>query len=277
MTNRTFFLLLALASWAAGALLLLAVHSGLGRGDRGNARLIAALLLLSAVGGIYCLVAAFSKRRHRFGYNYDEYTTFSCPTCQAKLDYSVFPAFRDEMPCPHCGQALSRAREGMGGGIQIRFVRSPEVRYEISADNGSPPPGPATAEEVRKALASGSGFTVEDDPGGWLLLTATGGHPRWLDGPTPGSVVAGKQVAWLSLAATGDGGAVLPESLALTSTAGDLTLDVCAALSSALGPLRVRISGADEWIAVRAEEGTLSALGQLALQGLRLRGVCRPS
>jgi predicted RNA-binding Zn-ribbon protein involved in translation (DUF1610 family) len=137
MTNRTLFLLLALGCWAVCGALLAFASLGAVQGDRGNARLLAALLMLSGVGGLYFLIAAFSKRRHRFGYNYHEYTTFSCPTCQEKLDYSQFPAFTDEMPCPKCGQALTRRKKSAG--LQFRFVRSPEVSYELSTEDSSPP------------------------------------------------------------------------------------------------------------------------------------------
>jgi hypothetical protein len=271
MTNRTLFLLLALGSWAlCGLVVLLTFSLGPG-GDRGMSRLLAALILLFAVWGIYFFIAAFSKRRHRFGHNYDEHTTFSCPACKAELNYSQFPAFQNEMPCPKCGQRLRRDGGMASGGLEIRFVRSREVAYELATADGSPPSSPVTAEAVRAALAAGTRFTVADDCGGWLVLTARDGPPRWVDGPTPGTVVAEEQVARLTLLPTGDVAAVRPECLGLTSTYIHLTADVCFALASVLGPLRVRTRGADEWIAVDAAGAGLA--GGLAVQSLRIGGV----
>jgi hypothetical protein len=275
MTNRTLFLLLALACAAACVLLVTFGFSGAGRGDRGGARLLAALILLAGVGAIYFFITAFSKTRHRFGYKHDEYTTFSCPTCKAELNYSLFPAFQDETACPKCGQRLTREGRKASTGFQFRFVRSPEVTYELSAQDGSAlSSGPVTAEAIRAALAAGTGFTVADDPAGWLVLTATVGTPRWVDGPTPGSVIAEKQVARLLLLPTGDVSVVRPESVSLISTEINLATNVCEALSSALGSFRVRIRGADEWITV---DGTGSSLGaQLVMQHLRMGGLIRP-
>jgi hypothetical protein len=227
--------------------------------------------MLSGVGGLYFFIAAFGKTRHRFGYNYDEYTSFSCPTCKAELNYSLFPAFKDDLRCPKCGQPLTREGGKGSGGFQLRFAAPLEVPYELSAGAGSPRPGPVTVEAVRAALAAGSGFTVEDDPDGWLVLTATVGSPRWVDGPTAGTVVAEKHVARLTLIPDGDVPAVRPESLALLSTEINLTMNVCVALSSAVGPFRVRIRGLRDWIAVDAGGGAAGA--QLVDQELRWRAL----
>jgi hypothetical protein len=137
------------------------------------------------------------------------------------------------------------------------------VAYELSAGDGPPPSGPVTAEAVRAALADGGGFTVADDPGGWLVLTATVGPPRWVQGPTPGSVVGEKQRARLTRLPGAEGAAIRPEALALISTDINLTVNLCLAISSALGPLRARIRGCDEWIAVDASGSALFVhLGQ---------------
>ena len=174
MTNRTLFLLLGLGSWALCGLVAMLTFSAGPVGDRGTSRLLAALILLFAVGGIYFFIAAFSKTRHRFGHQYDEYTTFSCPSCKVELNYSQFPAFQNEMPCPKCGEHLKRDGGKVSGSLKLTFLRSPEVDYELSTGNSAPPSGPVTREAVRSRWQPG--------PGSPLRMTPTGGScdfPLW--------------------------------------------------------------------------------------------------
>jgi hypothetical protein len=147
-------------------------------------------------------------------------------------------------------------------GPAFQFYPSPEVTFEYSAAEGAPSTS-ATAEDIRAALAAGKGFTVADDPRGWVLLTGTIGPPRWVKN-LRGDVVGEKQYARLTLRPGADTNALHPEDVSLVSTESNLTVNASRALVAALGPLRLRIGGDDLWLSVT--EGVFSLLVVRLLQ-----------
>lgn len=265
MTNRTLNLLLALGCLILGIVLVLVGDSGVARGDRSTARILAAFILLSVVGVIYFLVGAFSKDRYRAisttDPDHSESTKFFCPHCQKRLSYSKMPAFGTRFPCPHCGEDVTREEEPSARVARPKIAPSaapsPEIPHELAQADDAPAGEPVVADTVRAAFAGQKEFTVAEDPDGWLILTATGGPPRWIDGPTPGTIVKQRQIARLRLT-RGSLAAIRPESLLLTATHPDLCACACVALVPVFGPLKVRVLSADAWIVVGTDHAKLA-------------------
>jgi hypothetical protein len=113
MTNRTMFLLLALGCLLVTVVFAFVIFST-PRADRLlPSRALAALLLLGGAGTIYFLVSAFARTKYESWGSTAIWTTFSCPHCQAQLDYSLLPTFQDEFSCRHCGGRVSRRTSGL--------------------------------------------------------------------------------------------------------------------------------------------------------------------
>lgn len=267
MTKRTLFILLALGCWTISGVLLAYGLSGAMLGDERGSRWLTLFVFAAFFGGIYFIFSAFSKSRHKFGYDHDVITTFSCPNCKAELNYSLFPAFSNEMPCPKCGQMVTSQEQRTGASFKL--VQAPELQFELASQEGSSS-SPASAEAVRAALGQGQGFEIADDPEGWLSLTSTVGPPRYVPGPPPGGFKAEKHVARLKLL-TPKETPVLPESLTLSSTELNLTINVCTALAAAFGPYKLRIVGIENWVAVTPDGESLGA--ELVMQQFKLRGM----
>jgi predicted amidophosphoribosyltransferase len=64
------------------------------------------LPVLSLVGAAVQLVQAFQQERREIEGNLVRITTYLCPYCHRKVDYSQLPAFGGELLCPNCGLAF---------------------------------------------------------------------------------------------------------------------------------------------------------------------------
>jgi hypothetical protein len=148
-----------------------------------------------------------------------------------------------------------------GWKVVARVVRT----YELAPAEDCTPGAAVAVSEVRAALAGRPEFTLADGPDGVLELTATQGHPGYVQGPEPGTAVWSEGKGRLTLRFA-DASQVRPEQIGISSDDPMLTAACCQALHPLFGGLRVRLQGVAAWVAVSPTSDSWGV--ELVLQGL---------
>jgi hypothetical protein len=249
MTYRSLYLLSALGCALVGTALVLAIFSEFRETLRDllSSRILAALTLLALVGAIFFLIRAFVPPPDDRG--------SSCLKCGKWIGHLNSPVFGREFRCPSCKGAV--AQQGSLAQLAASAPPGPRLRaveFEIAPAEGNP--GPAVSvDALRSALAHGDEFTVEEDDLGRLVLVARDGILRAQADPDTGELGFARDQSRLTFHLP-EGVGIKPQEIVLRSDSSGLVEACCRQLPRSLGPIKVRVKGAADWVSVDEDSPT---------------------